>query len=198
MQFVLRLLSGCHFCLAVMENSQWRAYDVLGTRLCASFHLTIIPLTFVSVSFSLSDIHTVPPVYQALCKWSTDFASVNPRRHCVIWNENYPRFTDEEARGHRDDLNDLPKVAQTGSGGAGTQALALWPQMPCYPPRRLVYNVGIVLWFSKMGVLRLGAVTWLVCKFIHVFRLHTLCVFYLPQLPPCCSKIWWMETVRKL
>lgn len=59
-----------------------------------SSNLCIYFIFFIKHSHSL-------PVYQALCNWSTHFTSVNPHSHCMLWNENYPRVTDEEARGHR-------------------------------------------------------------------------------------------------
>lgn len=178
MQFVLRLLRGCHVCLAGMENSQWRAYDVLGTRLCASFHLTRILLTFVSISFSLSNIHIV-----SLCI-----------RHCVtdlhispllilIATVCFGMKTIPVSQMKKPGVIEVKWFAQ----GHTDRKWWRWHTNPgCLAPDAVIPSPTFSLqcWYHSLIFKDGGAEAWLVCRFIHVFCLHTLCIFYLPQLPP--------------
>lgn len=81
-------------------------------------------LTFLSVLFSLSNIHIALTMYQALGNWSTNLHLI---LITTLWKLSpFHRWRDKGSQR----LNDVHKITQTLSGGARTQTPAVWRQRP--------------------------------------------------------------------
>lgn len=137
-------------------------------------------LTFLFY-FSLSNIHIALAVDQALCNCSTNL-------HLILittqWKRSpFHRWRDQGSQG----LHDAHKLTRTLSGGSGHKPQPSGARGH-YRAWYWFDHVGIALWFSKLGLRSLGAVTWRIgtwsacpsCRAVH----------FLPApLPPAIARL---------